>query len=230
MYRRDFIKAVAGSAASWPLAARAQIARTPRVGVLLVDDPEPMGPFFQALRDLGYFEGKTIQLEVLSARGEITRLAGLAAEIVHKPVDVIVAVQTPAAQAAKSATRDIPIVVMAGDPVATGLVNNLARPDGNITGLSAAAAELSAKSLELVPEVVPGASRVCVLGNATDPFMRPFFQQIEKGAKALRLEVYQIVVHTGDDLDMVFGAIVGSGRMPLSFRGASQSGKWSICR
>jgi hypothetical protein len=102
-----------------------------------------------------------------------TRLPELAAELVRSQVDVIVAIQTPAVYAAKNATRDISIVMMAGDPIATGLISNLARPDGNLTGLSGAAAELAAKSLELIPEIVPGARRVGVLGNAKDPFMKP---------------------------------------------------------
>ena len=97
---------------------------------------------------------------------------------------MIVAVQTPAAHAAKNATRDIPIVVMAGDPIATGLVSNLGRPDGNLTGVSATAAEAAAKSLELITEIVPGARRVGVVGNANDPFVRPFLEQIQQGAPA----------------------------------------------
>ena len=133
-----------------------------------------MGPFREALRDLGYAEGKNIQIEVRSAQSHVTRLPELAAELVRSKVDVIVAIQTPAVYAAKDATRDIPIVMMAGDPIATGLIRNLARPDGNLTGLSGAAAELAAKSLELIPEIVPGAHRVGVLGNANDPFMKPF--------------------------------------------------------
>jgi putative ABC transport system substrate-binding protein len=154
--RREFITMIAGAAA-WPLAARAQQRERMRhVGVLLVSGPEPLGPFREALGDLGYFEGKNIQIEVRSARGQDSRLPELAAELVRSRVDVIVAVQTPAAHAAKNATRDIPIVVMAGDPIATGLISNLARPDGNVTGLSGTAAEAAAKSLELIAEIKPG--------------------------------------------------------------------------
>jgi putative ABC transport system substrate-binding protein len=116
-------------------------------------------------------------------------------------------VQTPAAHAAKNATRDIPIVMMAGDPIAMGLISNLARPDGNITGLSSSAAELAAKSLELVPEIVPAARRVGVLGNADDPFMKPFLEQIHQGAPTVRLEVQTIIVRGIDELDGAFAAI-----------------------
>src|SRR5262245_34834484 len=158
-----------------------------KIGLLLVAGPEPLGPFREALGALGYFEGKNIQIEVRSAQGDDTRLPELAAELVRTRPDIIIAVQTPAAHAAKKATQDIPIVVMAGDPIATGLISNLARPGGNLTGMSATAAEAAAKSLELIPEIVPGARRVGALGNADDPFMQPFFEQIQRGAPGVRL-------------------------------------------
>jgi ABC transporter substrate binding protein len=121
MKRREFIALLGGAAAVWPLAGRAQQAdRMRRIGLLLVSGPEPLGPFREALGDLGYVDGKNIQIEVRSAQGQDTRLPELAAELVRTRVDVIIAVQTPAAHAAKNATRDIPIVVMAGDPIATG--------------------------------------------------------------------------------------------------------------
>jgi putative ABC transport system substrate-binding protein len=128
--------------------------------------------------------------------------------LVRSQVDVLVAIQTPAVYAAKNATRDIPIVMMAGDPIATGLITNLARPDSNITGLSGEAAELAAKSLELIPEIVPGARRVGVLGNGNDPFMKPFLEEIQQAAPKVRLEVHQIIVRSGDELDAAFAAIV----------------------
>ena len=136
MRRREFITLLSGAAAAWPIAAHAQQpTKVPRIGVLLVSGPEPLGPFREALRDLGYAEGKNIQIEVRSAQSQVTRLPDLAAELVRRQVDVIVAIQTPAVYAAQTATRDIPIVMMAGDPIATGLISNLARPDGNLTGL-----------------------------------------------------------------------------------------------
>jgi len=212
MKRRNFITLLGSAAAAWPLAGRAQQAeRMRRIGVLLVGGPEPLGPFREALTELGYVAGKNIQIEVRSAQGQDTRLAGLAAELVRSRVDVIVAVQTPAAHAAKNATRDIPIVMMAGDPIATGLINNLARPNGNVTGLSATAAEAAAKSLELIAEVKPAARRVGVLGNADDPFIKPFFEQIERGASTLRLEVRHIIVRGSDELNSAFAAIAREG-------------------
>ena len=207
MRRRELI-VLLGGAAAWPLAVRAQQGERMRhIGVLLVDSPEPMGPFREALADLGYVEGKTIKFETRSAQGQDTRLSELAAELVRIPVDVIVAVQTPAAHAAKKATSVIPVVFMAGDPIATGLISNLARPDGNLTGFSATAAEAAAKSLELILEMIPGARRVGVLGNADDPFMKPFFEQIRQGALGVHLEVQEVTVRGSNELDGAFAAI-----------------------
>jgi len=208
MRRREFIALLSGTAVAWPVAMLAQQGeRVYRIGVLLVSGPEPMGPFREALRDLGYIEGKNTQIEIRSAQGQLTRLPELAAELVRSQVDVMVAIQTPAVYAAKNATRDIPIVMMAGDPIATGLITNLAQPDGNLTGLSGAAAELAAKSLELIPVIVTGARRVGVLGNANDPFMKPFFEEIQQAAPKVHLEVHQIIVRSSDDLDGAFAAI-----------------------
>jgi putative tryptophan/tyrosine transport system substrate-binding protein len=207
MKRREFILLIGGAAATWPGVGRAQQTKLARIAVLAVGGVEPIGPFAQELRELGYVEGTNIQIEVRSAQGQISRLPELAAEIARSPTDVIVAVQTPAAHAAKNATRDIPIVMMAGDPIATGLVSNLARPDGNLTGISATAAEAAAKSLELINEVVPETRRVGVLGNANDPFVEPFLEQIRRGALLLRLEVHQIIIHGKDDLESAFAEI-----------------------
>lgn len=208
MRRRDFFTLISGFAGAWPLVARAEQApKVPRVGVLLISGPELMGPFRESLRDLGYTEGKNIQIEVQSAQGQVARLPELAADLVRSQVDVIVAIQTPAVYAAKNATRDIPIVMMAGDPIGTGLISNLARPDGNLTGLSGAAAELAAKSLELIPQMVPAARRVGVLGNANDPFMKPFLEDIEKAAPKVRLEIHKIVVRSSNELKDAFAAL-----------------------
>lgn len=208
MRRRNFVFTLAGMAAGWPLHALGQQGgRLPRIGLLLVGGPEPMGPFREALRDLGHVDGQNVQIDIRSAQGELARLPELAAGLVRSQVDVIVAIQTPAVYAAKNATRDIPIVMMAGDPIATGLISNLARPDGNLTGLSGAAAELAAKSLELIPEIVDGARRVGVLGNANDPFVKPFLEEIQQAAPKVRLEVHQIIVRSSDELDGAFASI-----------------------
>src|SRR5215471_1405674 len=211
MKRREFLTSIA-SAAVWPLGVRAQqFERLRRIGLLVIEGVEPIGPFRDALSELGYVEGKNIEIEMRSAQGQESQLPQLAADLVRDRVDIIVAVQTPAAHAAKNATRDIPIVVMAGDPIATGLIKNLARPDGNLTGMSATAAEAAAKSLELIAEVKPAARRVGVLGNADDPFIKPFFEQIERGASTLRLEVHHIIVRGSDELNGAFAAIARGG-------------------
>ncbi|WP_271606283.1 ABC transporter substrate-binding protein [Bradyrhizobium sp. CCBAU 11434] len=207
MRRREFIGLVSG-AAFWPLATRAQLPRQmARIGVLLISGPELMGPFRESLHELGYAEGKNIQIEVRSAQNQLARLPELATQLVRNQVDVIVAIQTPAVYAAKNATRDIPIVMMAGDPIGTGLISNLARPGGNLTGLSGAAAELAAKSLELIPQMIPAARHVGVLGNANDPFMKPFLEDIEQAAPKVRLEVHQIIVRSSSELDDAFAAL-----------------------
>jgi putative ABC transport system substrate-binding protein len=207
MRRREFLSVVGGAAALWPLAARAQ-QKVHRVGVLLVTGPQLMGPYREALRDLGYVEGKNIQIEVRSAQGQGSRLPELAAELVRSKVDIIVASLTPAVMAAKNATRDIPIVMApAGDPVAIGLVASLARPDGNITGVSGTNAELAAKNLELIREFVPGARRVGVVANANDPFAKPFLEQIQQGAKTARFDVHTIMVRGNDELENAYAAL-----------------------
>jgi len=207
MRRREFI-ALIGVAVAWPRAARAQQTKMPRIGVLLVAGSEVLGPFQQALRDLGYVEGKTIQIDMRSAEGRANLLPDLAAELVRSKVDVIVASQTPAIMAAKNATRDIPIVMApAGDPLALGFIASLARPGGNITGLSAANDELAAKSLELIREIIPTARRVGILGNAGDPFVKSFLEHIQQAAPTVRLEVQPIMIRSDDELESAFAAM-----------------------
>src|SRR5262249_44819499 len=171
--RREFI-ALLGGAAAWPLAASAQ-AKRPRIGVLVPANPEPFWTEFRAgLDEHGYAEGKNIAFESRSADGKPERLQGLADELVHLKVDIIVASLTPAVTAARRAPTDIPIIMAAAaDPVATGLISSLARPEGNITGLSTAASERYVKLLELIPEALPSARRVAILLSAASPFSGP---------------------------------------------------------
>jgi ABC-type uncharacterized transport system substrate-binding protein len=173
MRRRDFIAGIVGSAVAWSFAARAQQPKLPRIGILIPANPEPFwNEFQQGLREHDYL------------------LRGLADELVRLKVDIIVASQTPAVTAARQATTEIPIVMApAGDPVGTGLISSLARPGGNITGLSSTTAELGAKTLELIRDVLPSTRHVAVLANAVDPFSRPFSELIEDGG--LTLEVGQ---------------------------------------
>lgn len=177
MHRRAILIAVL---ASLPSDGRAQRTTPHRIGFLL---PSQAAPFVRGMREglrrLGHVEGRNVSFEVRSAEGQLDRLPALAAELARLPVDVIVANQTPAAHAAKAATDSIPIVMSAGDPVRTGLIASLARPGGNVTGMSGSAADLGAKLLSLVREAFPRTERVGVLANATDPFTAPFLELLE---------------------------------------------------
>jgi putative ABC transport system substrate-binding protein len=148
---------------------------------------------------------------------------GMAEELVRNKVDIIVASQTPAIIAAKNATRDIPIVMgPAGDPIATGLVTSLARPEGNVTGLSATSAELAAKNLELILEILPNARRIGVVGNATDPFVKPFIEQIQNGARMMRLDIHPVLVRAEEELAGAFASIAGAGADAVIVQGSLQ--------
>ena len=182
MKRREFITLLGGAAAVMPLTSRAQQMTIPRIGILLFAGPDLWGRFHKRFAILAISKAKNIQIETRSAEGKAERLPGLVGELIGSKIDIIVASLTPAVVAAKNATRDIPIVMApAGDPIGMGLVASFARPGGNITGVSANAAALAAKSLELIPEIVPGARRAGVLGNANDPFTKPFLEIDPKG-------------------------------------------------
>ena len=210
MRRRDFIAAL-GGAAALPFAAHAQ-EKTQRIGVLLVGNREPFNSQFAAgLRDLGYAGQKSLQMEFRSAEGRLDRLPALAAELVALKVDLIVASETPAVQAAKRATTDVPIVMApAGDPVGTGLVASLARPGGNVTGLSAATAELAGKSVELIREVLPSAKRVAALADPVNPFTKPFLEQIDLNAKASGTVVQVFMVRAAPEFETAFAEMKSS--------------------
>ena len=206
MRRREFT-ALFGAAVVWPGAAMAQ-GGTPRIAVLALGNPDPqtfMKEFREGLRELGYVAGQNIQLELRSAGGDASKLAPLAAELVATKVDIIVGFQTPAATAAKQATTNIPIVLAGvGDPIGTGLIASLARPGGNITGVSSATGEMGAKNLELIREVLPSARKVALLANASDPFSKSLLEHIQAAAKALNVEINAVMVHGTDQLDAHF--------------------------
>ena len=208
MRRREVIALLGGAAAGWPLGARAQQAKLPTIGILLTGNPAPevfLTGFREGLREAGYVEGRNIRVEVRSAEGQAALLPEKAAELVRLKVDIIVTSLTPAAQAAKNATSDIPIVMApAGDPVATGLIASLARPGGNLTGLSAASAELTGKSLELIREVIPSARRVAALANEADPFSVPFLAQIGEGTRKLGMEMVRVMTRPSAPLEPAF--------------------------
>lgn len=211
--RREFIAVfVGGAAAAWSLIGRAQPA-PPRLGVLLVHSREPFSRLFlEGLRDLGYVDGRNIQIEYRSAGGTLSQLPALAAELVRLKVDIIVASETPAVQAAKRATSEIPIVMApSGDPVGTGLIASLSRPGGNVTGLSAATAELAGKSLDLIREILPGVRRVAALADPANAFTKSFLHQIDLGAKSSGLDVHAVMAGDIESLDTIFATMVGRG-------------------
>jgi ABC-type uncharacterized transport system substrate-binding protein len=208
MDRRAFL---AGSAAllAAPLAAEAQQARkVPRVGILLLSDAQSVPDAFrQGLRELGYVEGQTIALEYRWAEGKEERFPGLASELVHLRVDVIFAAVAAAAQAAKTATKTIPIVTAVNDPIAAGFVASVARPGGNITGLSMMSPEVVGKQLELLRQVVPKISRVAVLANPANPGSAPQLRQAEVAAKTLGMRLQPLEARSLSEIDSAFVAM-----------------------
>jgi putative ABC transport system substrate-binding protein len=166
--------------------------------------------FFQALRDLGYVDGRSIIIDYLSADGRNERFPSLAAECLRRKADVIVPATTPAAQAARDATQTIPIVLFRmGDPVGTGLVASLARPGANITGTSAMVTQLAAKRLELLKEAVPSISRVLVLTYLTDPIARLQVESMKEAARSLGVTLQIRDIQTADDLPATFDTAAG---------------------
>jgi putative ABC transport system substrate-binding protein len=194
-----------------PFPAQAQQAtKIPRIGILRVGssgDPY-VEAFRQGLRDLGYVEGRNITIEYRYAEGKENRLAELAADLVRLKVDIIVVGGTQAITAVKNATQTIPIVMGASsDPVGTGLVASLARPGGNITGLSLLSPELSGKRLELLKEMVPKVSRFGLLCDSGNPATVLMLKETEAAARALGLQVQVIEVRSSNDFDSAFAAV-----------------------
>jgi putative ABC transport system substrate-binding protein len=212
MDRREFIGTLAGGLVAAPLAAEAQqAAKVARIGYLannLAASPHLPEAFRQGLRDLGYVEGRSVVIEYREAEGKFERLPALAAELVALKVDVIVAAVILAALAAKQATRTIPIVFAAvADAVGSGLVTSLARPGGNVTGLSALGPALVGKCLELLKQAVPGVSRVAVLwqpraqGERTE---RDMLKEAEVAARALGVRLQFVEARGPEDFDRAF--------------------------
>ena len=210
--RRAFLGVLGMLAA--PLAAEAQPGKVARVGFLVsqVVNADNLEVFRSGLRELGWTEAKNLTLEVRSPEGDPGRLAVLAAELVRLPVDVLVASALPASLAAKQATTTVPIVsVYTLDPVSVGLVASLARPGGNVTGLSALSLEYAGKMLELLGLAVPNVSRVAVLGDSSNPSHALYWRQLEASARTQRLALVRADVHRVDELDTVI-AKIGGGR------------------
>ena len=213
MKRRDFITLLGGAAAAWPLAAHAQPAM-PVIGFLHPQSPEafaePMRGFRQGLKDTGYVEGENVTIEYRWADNQIERLPAMAAELVRRRVAVIVATGGgPSALAAKAATTAIPIVFnIADDPVSQGLVATLARPGGNITGVSILSTELTTKRLNLLRELVPGGVRVAVLVNPNGPSADVTVREIEAAAGTVGLKIHVLKASTSREIDAAFANFV----------------------
>jgi putative ABC transport system substrate-binding protein len=210
MRRREFVTAIVGGAA-WSRAAAAQTySKIPRVGLIFGNSPAAAGhilaAFKHGLQELGYVEGQTIALEVRWAAGRSEPMTELATELVHLDVDVLVAANSAAASAAKGATRTIPIVMFAGDPVGLGLVASLARPSGNVTGLSYFNVEISSKRLGLISEVVPGLARVAVLRNPTLPLHANYWLHTEAAARKVGVTLQPLEVRAPEDFEAAFAA------------------------
>jgi putative tryptophan/tyrosine transport system substrate-binding protein len=209
MKRRDFITLLGGAAVAWPLTASGQqVSKVSRIGYFSAGaGPEKIVPkawlaLTEGLRELGWIEGKNVLIERRYAENQLDRLPALAAELVRLDVGVIVTAGTLAPLAAKRATSTIPIVMTsAGDPLGTGLVASLARPGGNVTGLSLMAPDLGGKRLELLKELLPGISHVAILWNAANPYSALVFRETQSAAPTLRIEVQSLEVKGPGDFD-----------------------------
>jgi putative tryptophan/tyrosine transport system substrate-binding protein len=213
--RRDFITLLGGAAAAWPLAARAQQAgKLPTIGYVGPTTPavesQRITAFVQRLRELAWIDGRNLAIEYRWAEGRNERYAEIAAEFVRLNVDVIVTGATPPTLAAKQATAVIPIVfAAASDPVGTGLVASLARPGGNVTGLSIQTTDLVGKRLEFLREVVPGLRRLAILANVGNPASVLEMGEAQATARTLGLEVITSEIRRAEDIAPAFEAFKG---------------------
>lgn len=208
MQCRELVVAVIAFATAGPaLPAFAQSGKAPSIGILVAQsEPHPFPAAFRTgMQQAGHVEGRTVTMEVRYGDGLYDRAVERANELVKQRVDVIVAHHTPAVKAAMSATKTIPIVMSpAGAPLQTGLVQSLARPGGNVTGLSAMEAELAGKRLNLLREIIPGLRRVAVLASRTDPFTVPFLKDAEAGAAQTGLALEAVKIDGPNDFEAAF--------------------------
>ena len=213
--RRTFITFLGGAAATWPLAARAQQPKVFRLGYLEAGaraDPVVASlrrQFLLGLRDLGYVEGRHFQMEDRNAEGDLDRLLPLAMELARLPVDIFVVGGEAPIRAARRASDSIPIVMtLAADPVGSGLVPSLSHPGGNVTGMSALAADLAGKRVELLKELVPSATRIAVLWNPSNQSKVVEWKDTEIAARTVKLTLRSVEVSASEELDRAFAAIL----------------------
>jgi len=217
MRRRDFIKVVAGSTITWPLAAHAQQPAMPVIGFLNSGSPGPyarnVAALRQGLEEAGYIKGQNVAVEYRWAEGQTDRLPVLAADLVHRQVAVIVATSTPAALAAKSATTTIPIIFELGsDPVQLGLVSSLSRPGGNVTGVTQLGIAVAPKRLELLHELLPTARVMALLVDPTDPTnAKTTVSEVTAAAKTFGLQLHVLNASNENDFTGVFAKLIQLG-------------------
>jgi putative ABC transport system substrate-binding protein len=218
MKRREFI-ALLGGAAAWPLAARAQQdGRVRRIGVLMpYDENEPLtkpqvSAFTQALADLGWTDGRNVRIDLRWASSDINRIRAFAQELVGLKPDIIVTVGSPATAAVQRGTRTIPIVFASvSDPVASGLVERLDRPSGNMTGFATHEATLGSKYLELLSEIAPGLKRAAIMFNPDTSPLSAYMPSLETAARSLKIELIMVPIHGDAEIET---AIVALGSEP----------------
>jgi putative ABC transport system substrate-binding protein len=213
MQRRDFVTLLGSTAITWPLAARAQPPAVRVIGFLGTTLPSlsttNLAAFRQGLSETGYVEGQNVTVEYRWAEGRYDRLPVLAADLVGRKVDVIVASTTPGILAAKSATATIPIIFMGGDdPVRGSFVASLAQPGGNVTGISIMSAELDPKRLELLHELVPKATVIALLANPANSRTEPMIRNLQEAARARNLQLLTLKASTESEIDAAFATLV----------------------
>jgi putative ABC transport system substrate-binding protein len=213
--RREFL-GVLGASLAWPLAGRAEQAAAPVIGYLNVGSIGPTSRllmvFRQGLAEAGYVEGRNVAIEYRWAEGQNDRLPAMAAELVRRQVAVIVAVPNPAALAAKAATETIPIVfAVADDPVRLGLVASLARPGGNATGFNNFLAELGAKQLGLLRQIIPGAARIGLLVNPTNPEAETVTKDVVVAAAAIDVQIDLVHARDSREIEAAFATLTRNG-------------------
>lgn len=232
MRRRRFAVVLGSLVGSGPFVSAQTRPTIPRLAVLdwEAHSDARLAPLRQALRELGYVEGETLHVAYFHAAGQSTRAAEYAAEIVRGGVDVIVALATPAAEAAKQATSTIPIVINTADPVGAGLVSNLARPGGNITGISNMMPDLESKRMEALRELLPGLRRVAFLGSSRDPATQGFVRGAQEAAARGGVELTPILITGPEEIDGAlaamarerFGAVIVQALFALSAQASAR--------